>query len=111
MKSSYYVAMKTNELSPLERYAEEAGALLELFRSIFTDDALIRTLTHNAELTAFATEVEVSHTDDGLVAAAVVDIESTKRVGLDKSKLAAMLKSRCVWQKAKVEKRALPVDV
>lgn len=108
VRSSFYVAVRTSEFPSPADYPSLAGQLVNMYCAVFTDPEAIAMLTKQAQFTSFKTEVEVSMEDDGLTAAAVIDMEGPTRIGLDKTKLSRLLKAKSPFEKVKVEKRAAP---
>jgi len=109
-KTSFFISLSTPEQFDAEAYTEQAGRMANVFNNIFADADKIAVLTRKVLLSSCHTEVEVSHSENGLLGRAVVDIESEARVGLDKTKLSQMLKSAGLWSDMKVEKRLVPVE-
>ncbi len=109
-KTSFFVSLSTSEHFDEKAYMEQAVVMANVFNSIFTDADKIAVLTKKVQLSSCHTEVEVSHSEGGLLGRAVVDFESEARVGLDKTKLSQMLKSAGTWADMKVEKRLVPLE-
>lgn len=109
-KTSFYIALSTPQVFESGEYEEQAELMASMFSSIFSDVDKISILTKAVELTSCDTNVEVSQCETGLVARAVIDVESTVRVTLDKTKLSQMLKKDSPWSDMKVEKRLVPVE-
>jgi hypothetical protein len=108
-KTSFFVSLSTPQTFGAAEYPEQASLMANVFTSIFADSEKMRVLTKKVPLTCCHTEVEVSQ-QSGLIGRAVVDLESTVRVGLDKTKLSQMLKSSAAWSEMKVEKRLVPIE-
>lgn len=108
MKSSFWVAVATQESYSPEEYTQAAGNLVNLFEQVLNDPAKIALITKNVPISRFNTELEVSHNCvEGLVGKCVIDIESEQKVALDKPKLSTMFKSMSTWPDMKIEKRTV----
>lgn len=111
MKSTYYIALHTRQAYDPEEYVSEAGKMTNALQLVFGDKEKIRAITKGEPLTSCHSEVEVSHENGELVGKCVLDMVSSKRVQLDKSKLSMFLKSSTNWPNAKIEKRAVTAEI
>ena len=105
MRTSYHLAVHTDEYPGEEEYSESAQSLVSHLESILCDSQSVEKLTKRAPLDTFHTEVEVHIEDDELVAAAVVDIDAEGRIIFDKPKFVKMIKDKYVGKNVRIEKR------
>ena len=114
MRSTYFIIVKTGEQCEVEQYTEQAELLLSLTREVLTDMQKLRVLTKYNDIQSIHLDIEASIDLDedtkglGLVTRTVVDIEASKKVGLDKKSLTQFLRTHHLaenWKGLQVEKR------
>ena len=109
MRTTFYVALHTEQQYDAAEYVEAAGATAELLQPLVGPKEALTRLTHSAPLTAAHAAVEISHAPEaGLVGVCVLDLDAAGRVTLDKRKLTAAAKAGGVWSDIRVEKRLVP---
>jgi|Transcript_27528 hypothetical protein len=124
MKASYYVGVHTGQNFSPQDYTEKAGILLNIVLDVLNSEEHIAAIVRGTAATVH-TELEVSleqydasdwQPGEGgweLVLKAVIDLEGTGRLQLDKGKLSNMLRSHEAneWgQSLKIEKKAVPKE-
>lgn len=107
MKSCYYVVLHTYVKVDPDIYAMQAGKLLNLVRDVFSNQDALAQITRNAPMEKCHAEVEIAHSDDGIVGKCVLDIDAPTRIHVDKPKMSALLKANGDWPNMKIEKRAV----
>lgn len=109
-KVSFYIALSTSAVFSADEYEREAGNMLNLLTSVFSDAEQLAVITKDASLLQCHTNIEVSQSDNGLVGKAVIDLECEGKVTLDKAKLSQILKKDVSWPDVKLEKRLVPLE-
>ena len=105
MKSTFYLAFHTNELYTVDEYTKQSGEFVNVLQELFTDSSKIELLTNQAVLDACNCETEIVQEEDGMTCKCVLDFEAEARVSVDKAKLTALIKSKVMYPKLKIEKR------
>lgn len=112
MKSVYYVAVNTGKECDAEEYLEHSTKLRLLMEAVLGDEAPLSTFLKGESVTAVHSEIEVNYEECQLVSKAVLEVEATGKVTLDKAKLTSALRgspANC-WGALKIEKRSVPKD-
>lgn len=108
MKSSYYIALRTNVKFTPDEYHHESGMLAKAIQDVLGSSDNVAHISKAAAISKIHTEVEISHdVESGMVAKCVVDMEAPSRVYIDKSKLTSLMKSATDFTGMKVEKRMI----
>ena len=110
MKSTYYVVLHTNEKCSADEYAAAAERAAGVMEKVFGDASSISAFTRAAALTECHSEMEISHSENGIVGKCVMEMEAPSKVVLDKAKLTATVKGLAAWPDLKVEKRSVQTE-
>lgn len=108
MKASFFVTVRTGETSTKEDYETSVESLKRLFNAILTEEAI--KVYCKGDVQSLRAEMEILIEQDELTLKAVLDIEATEKIVLDKAKLTTVLRNNEFnkWGNLKVEKRAVP---
>ncbi|AUD57289.1 hypothetical protein [Pleurochrysis sp. endemic virus 2] len=110
-RSIFFVSVRTSTPCDFETYRTMAGEMLNTLQSVFCDAESVQAITKHVPLASCHSEVEISYENESVVGKVVVEIDSEKRVNLDKPKLSALLKAACPWPSLRVEKRVVAQDI
>ena len=123
MKTAFYVGVHTGQNYSPQEYAEKAETLLNLFTDSLNNEEHVNAIVKGiVERSHTEVEVCLESYDAGdwqptsgweLVLKAVIDLEGSGKMQLDKGKLSALLRSHEAneWgQSLKIEKKAVPKE-
>lgn len=125
MRTSFFIALRTGQNYAPDKYQEKAGMLLNMALELFNTKERVAEFARG-KVSSVHTEMEVSleqynlynpsdwEATQGeweLILKAVIDVEGTGRLGIDKSKLSQFLRAHPnnEWGTAlRIEKKAVP---
>ena len=104
MRSTFYIAIHTNEVYTKDTYEPASGKLLNLMEDVFSNSLEKCT---KGSFESCTVEVEISHEESGLVGKAVLDYESDSKCIVDKASVSRRCKAGSEWPLMKIEKRCV----
>ena len=109
--TSYWIGLNTGVGYASDTYDEAAGMLVNMLTALLTDTAVLKQITHNAEISSAMAEIEVKLDEGALVGQAVLDMIGPSKIQLDKTKLSRLIKAReetDLWPKLTIRKKRVP---
>lgn len=107
-KAAFMITVRTGEKPTPEEYPTSAEALKQLFNSLINEESIA--IYCKGDVQSLECNQEILLKDDELTLLAVLDIEASDKIVLDKAKLTQQLRNSELnkWGNLKVEKRAVP---